>query len=250
MRAALAAGSLFIGVLVFVLSSWFSYKVLFLAAGIVAVAVGIWGLFQQPAVKPVPLQHKKMILRREYWLFYVLTLLSGARRHIFMTFSVFLLVSRFQFSVQEMLILFILNNIINWVLNPIIGRAINRVGERKLLSLKYAVLSMIFVVYCVTDSSLLVGILYVLEQLFSNFTIAIRTFFQKIADPCDIAPSMAMGMTMNHISAVILPIAGGMLWMVDYRIPFIMGVVIALSALTMTQFIRYKKPEMLQPDRK
>ena len=109
---------------------------------------------------------------------------------------------------------------------------------------------MIFVVYCVTDSSFLVGILYVLEQLFSNFTIAIRTFFQKIADPRDIAPSMAMGMTMNHISAVILPIAGGMLWMVDYRIPFIIGVVIALSALTMTQFIRYKKPETLQPDRK
>jgi predicted MFS family arabinose efflux permease len=202
-------------------------------------AGGVWGMFQKPASSSLPVQRKKMIVRKRYWLFYVLTLLSGARRHIFSTFSIFLLVSRFGFSVREMLMLFILNNAINWFLNPVIGKAINSVGERKLLTLKYAVLACIFTAYCMTDSRTLVAVLYVVEQLFTNFSMAIRTFFQKIADPRDIAPSMAVGQTINHISAVILPVAGGMLWMIDYRIPFIMGIVIALTALAMTLFIRY-----------
>jgi hypothetical protein len=239
LRAATAAGSLFIGILIFFLSSFLPYPVLFAVAGSIAMAGGVWGMFQKPASSSLPVQRKKMILRKRYWLFYVLTLLSGARRHIFSTFSIFLLVSRFGFSVREMLMLFILNNAINWFLNPIIGKAINSVGERKLLTLKYAVLACIFTTYCMTDSRTLVAVLYVVEQLFTNFSMAIRTFFQKIADPRDIAPSMAVGQTINHISAVILPVVGGMLWMVDYRIPFIMGIVIALTALVMTLFIRY-----------
>jgi Major Facilitator Superfamily. len=243
LRAATAAGSLFIGILIFFLSSFLPYTVLFAVAGIIAMAGGIWGLSQKPASSSVPVQRKKMIVRKKYWLFYTLTLLSGARRHIFSTFSIFLLVSRFGFSVREMLLLFILNNAINWFLNPLIGKAINSVGERKLLTLKYIVLACIFTTYCMTDSRMLVAGLYVCEQLFTNFSMAIRTFFQKIGDPKDIAPSIAVGQTINHISAVILPIAGGMLWMIDYRIPFVMGIVIALTALVMTQFIRYPKPQ-------
>lgn len=239
LRAATAAGSLFIGILVFLLSTVLSYHWLFITAGAIAMAGGIWGFFQKPASAAIPLQRKKMVFRKKYWLFYVLTLLSGARRHIFSTFSIFLLVSHFGFSVQQMLILFILNNTINWFLNPIIGKAINSVGERLLLSCKYSVLALIFLLYCVTESTTLVAALYVIEQLFTNFSMAIRTFFQKIGDPRDIAPSMAMGQTINHVSAVILPIVGGMLWMIDYRIPFIMGIGIALIALGMTQLIRY-----------
>ena len=170
-------------------------------------------------------------------LFYVLTLLSGARRHIFTTFSIFLLVSRFNFTVQEMLLFFIFNNAVNWFLNPLIGKAINSFGEQKLLILKYSVLALIFWTYSVTDSRMLVAVLYVVEQLFTNFNMAIRTFFQKIADPQDFAPSAAVGQTINHISAVILPIAGGMLWMIDYRIPFWIGVGVAIVALVAALFV-------------
>ena len=240
-RSATAAGSLFIGLLIFGLVTvlHLPYKVLFIIAGGIALAGGIWGLFQKPAKENMPIQLKTMVVRKKYWLYYVLTALSGARRHIFGTFSIFLLVQHFQFSVQEMLGLFVLNNLINWFLNPVIGKAINTVGERKLLSCKYIVLALIFVAYSTTDSKLLVAGLYVVEQLFTNFTMAIRTFFQKIGDAQDIAPSMAVGQTVNHITAVILPIVGGILWMVDYRIPFWMGIGIALLALLMVQFIKY-----------
>jgi predicted MFS family arabinose efflux permease len=238
LRSATAAGSLFIGILVFALSAFLSMRWLFCVAGGIAVIGGVWGLLQKPETAGLPAQRRSMVVRRRYLLFYLMILLSGARRHIFTTFSVFLLVSRFHFSVQEMLGFFIVNNAVNWFLNPLIGKAVNSFGERKLLTGKYLVLSMIFLAYSLTDSRLLVAVLYIAEQLFTNFTMAIRTYFQKIADPRDVAPSMAVGQTINHVSAVILPVVGGMLWMVDYRIPFWIGVGVALAALVAAQFIR------------
>ncbi|MDR3074299.1 MAG: MFS transporter [Deltaproteobacteria bacterium] len=251
LRSATAAGSLFIGIVVYVLSSGgvaigaygfdlfapVPLRWLFLVAGGIGVAGGIWGLLQKHDATGMPVQIKKIVLRRRYLLFYILTLFSGARRHIFGTFSIFLLVSRFHFGVQEMLLFFIVNNTINWFLNPLIGKAINNFGEQKLLVIKYVVLLGIFWTYSVTDSRALVAALYVAEQLFTNFSMAIRTFFQKIGDPQDFAPSSAVGMGINHISAVILPIAGGALWMLDYRIPFWIGMGVALCALVATCFI-------------
>jgi hypothetical protein len=93
----------------------------------------------------------------------------------------------------------------------------------------------------VTDSKLLVAVLYILDHVFYNFAMAIRSFFQKIADPSDIAPSMAVGFTINHIAAVVIPITGGLLWMVDYRIPFVGGAVLSLVSLAFVQFIRTEK---------
>jgi hypothetical protein len=80
-------------------------------------------------------------------------------------------------------------------------------------------------------------VLYVLDHVFFNFAIAINTFFQKIADPGDIAPSMAMGFTINHIAAVVLPAVGGLLWLIDYRIPFIAGAGLSVISLMLVQCI-------------
>jgi hypothetical protein len=67
---------------------------------------------------------------------------------------------------------------------------------------------------------------------------AIRTYFQKVGDPRDIAPSMAVGFTINHLAAVFLPAVGGILWMVDYRIPFIAGAFMSAISLIAVQRIR------------
>jgi hypothetical protein len=59
-----------------------------------------------------------------------------------------------------------------------------------------------------------------------------------VGDPKDIAPSMAVGFTINHIAAVFLPALGGLLWMIDYRIPFISGAIMSLVSLIAVQMIR------------
>ena len=179
-----------------------------------------------------------MVFRARYWLYYFLTFMAGARRQIFIVFSVFLLVKRFGCTVQEITLLFVLNNAVNYFLSPLIGKAIIRFGERKVLSLEYFSLIFIFIAYATAQSKWLVALLYVLDHIFFNFSIAIRTYFQKVGDPRDIAPSMAVGFTINHIAAVVLPALGGLLWMVDYRIPFLAGAGMSLMSLLAVQMIR------------
>ncbi len=133
--------------------------------------------------------------------------------------------------------LFLLNNIINYFLSPFIGRCIAKYGEHKVLSLEYGALVIVFIGYALVEDKYIAALLYIFDHIFFNFAIAIRTFFQKIADPKDIAPSMAVGFTINHIAAVVLPAAGGLLWLIDYKIPFYAGAALSLISLSAVQLI-------------
>jgi hypothetical protein len=241
-RSIAAASNIGIGILIFVLSSFASYMSIYIFIGSLVFCIGIWAVRQEPTSTQVARQRKKMIFRKKYWLFYFLSFMSGARRQIFIAFSVFLMVERFGYSVREVTVLFVVNNVVNYFLSPTIGKAIIRFGERKILSLEYGSLIIIFLAYAVTQSKAVVAVLYVLDHIFFNFAIAIRTYFQKVGDPRDIAPSMAVGFTINHIAAVFLPVIGGFLWMVDYRIPFVAGALMSLVSLVAVQKIRYCPP--------
>jgi hypothetical protein len=232
-----AASNIAIGALIFVLAAYLSYTQIYVLVGALIFVAGIWSFAQKPTDPNIEPQHKRMIFRKRYWLYYYLTFMAGARRQIFVAFAVFLLVKKFEFNVQEITILFVVNNVINYFLSPMIGRAIVRFGERKVLSAAYFSLMFIFLAYAVVDSKLMVAALYVLDHIFFNFAMAIRTFFQKIGDAPDIAPSMAMGFTINHIGAVVFPVMGGLLWMIDYRIPFVAGAVLSLFSLLGVQLI-------------
>jgi len=95
----------------------------------------------------------------------------------------------------------------------------------------------VFAGYAFFKSAWIMVILYFLDNIFYGCSMSINTFFHKYADQQDIAPSMAVGFTINHISAVILPVLGGLLWMIDYRIPFIAGAVLAIISLYFVQYI-------------
>jgi len=247
LRSIAALSNIVAGMLVFLAAPYFSYTGLYLMVGGGMLAVGFYALTRNPTDKFLPPQRKDMIFKKRYWLFYLLTFMAGARRQIFIAFAVFLLVKKFEFSIREIVILFMVNNIINYFLSPFIGRCIVKYGERKVLSLEYFSLIFIFVAYAVVDSKLVVAFLYIIDHIFFNFAIAIRTFFQKIASPEDIAPSMAVGFTINHIAAVVLPVIGGLLWIVDYRIPFLAGALMSLVSLILVQQINGQLA-MNQPD--
>jgi len=238
MRSYSAASNIAAGILIYLLTSVLNYTQMYLLLGSLICAAGIWGFRQDPVDRNIPLQRREMIFRKKYWLFYFLTFMGGARRQIFVAFAVFLMVKKFQFSIQEVTALFVMNNVINYFLSPLIGKSIIRFGERKVLSLEYSSLIFIFLAYAFVQSKILLAILYILDHIFFNFAIAIRTYFQKVGDPQDISPSMAMGFTINHIAAVFLPAVGGLLWVVDYRIPFVAGAGMSMISLVAVQMIR------------
>jgi hypothetical protein len=237
-RSYAAATNIAVGLAIYGMAFRLPYMVMYLLMGVLLCAMGAWGFAQDPVRRSLPVQRKRMVLRKRYWLFYLLTFLAGARRQIFMAFAVFLMVKRFGFSVQEITLLFVVNNGINYYLSPMIGKAIVRFGERRVLSVEYSIMIFIFLAYAAVQIKWMVALLYILDHIFFNFAIAIRTYFQKVSDPRDIAPSMAVGFTINHIAAVVLPAVGGLLWMVDYRIPFVGGALLALLSLVAVQGIR------------
>jgi hypothetical protein len=234
-----AATSIGIGLLIWVMTSFLDFTQVYLVVGVLIAIAGLWALLtRDPSNVNIIPQRKQMVLRKKYWLFYFLTFMAGARRQVFIAFSVLLLVQKFQYTVQEVTILFIINNTINYFLSPLVGKSIIRFGERKVLSLEYFSVIFLFTAYATTDSKLLVAFIYILDQIFFTFAIAIRTYFQKVGDPRDIAPSMAMGFTINHLAAVFLPAIGGMLWIIDYRIPFFAGAAMGVVSLLAVQKIK------------
>lgn len=241
LRSYAAASNIGIGIIIFAMSSLLSYLQIYLFLGIMIAGIGIWALLQNPTRSDIIPQRKKMIFRKKYWLYYFLTFMAGARRQIFIAFAVFLLVRKFEYSVQDVTILFVVNNAINFFLTPMIGKAIIRFGERKVLSLEYSTLIFVFIAYAYVESKWIVTLLYIIDHIVFNFSIAIRTYFQKVGDPRDIAPSMAIGFTINHIAAVVIPVIGGIVWMIDYKIPFLAGAVMSLISLTAVQWIRIHK---------
>jgi len=241
LRSYAAATNIGIGIIIFAMTAVLTYLQIYLALGLLIIGAGVWGLLQNPTREDIVPQRKRMILRKKYWLYYFLTFMAGARRQIFIAFAVFLLVKKFDYSIQEVTILFVINNIINFFLTPRIGKAIIQYGERKVLSVEYGTLIAVFIAYAYVDSKWIITILYIIDHIVFNFSIAIRTYFQKVSDPRDIAPSMAVGFTINHIAAVVIPAVGGIVWMVDYRIPFLAGAVMSLISFLAVQLIRIQK---------
>jgi predicted MFS family arabinose efflux permease len=172
-------------------------------------------------------QHRHMVLRRRYWLYYALSFMSGARRQIFIVFAGFLMVEKFGYPVDRITLLFLINSVINIFLAPRIGRLIARWGERRALLFEYAGLIGVFTAYAFVENALVAAALYVVDHLFFAMAIALETYFQKIADRRDIAATAGVSFTINHIAAVIIPAAFGLVWLISPAAVFIAGAAMA-----------------------
>ena len=190
-------------------------------------------------------QHRHMVLRRRYWLYYALSFMSGARRQIFIVFAGFLMVEKFGYLVEEITLLFLLNAVINIFLAPRIGRLIARWGERRALICEYSGLIGVFVAYAFVENATLAAGLYVVDHLFFAMAIAIETYFQKIANPRDIAATAGVSFTINHIAAVIIPAAFGFVWLISPAAVFLAGAAMGAVSLLLSLNI----PGQPQPGR-
>lgn len=237
MRSISALTNITVGGTIYAVSRWLGYSEMFALFGAVAVVAGLWGLTRDPSQTDIPAQRKKMTFRARYWLYYALTFMSGARRQVFVAFAVFLLVEKFDYTIQQVTMLFVINNVLNYFVAPLIGKAVNRLGERAVLTTEYTTLVLVFLGYAFTENALLAGALYVVDNIVFNFAMAIKTFYQKIADPRDIASGMAVGFTINHIAAVFIPALGGLAWIANYKAVFFAAAGMSLISLILSQLV-------------
>lgn len=209
----------------------------FIIAGGICILLALVMFLGFPIFPSKTVQNQNLVLRRRYWLYYLLTFLSGARRQIFVVFAAFLMVEKFGYSASEVALLFLINYAFNWVFAERIGRLIGRFGERRALTFEYIGLIIVFIAYGLVENAIFAAFLYILDHMFFALAIAISTYFQKIADPSEIASTAGVSFTINHIAAVVIPAALGMVWIWSHSLVFYIGALFALLSLISAQFI-------------
>ena len=218
-----------------------SYNTVYLASGGVTALIAVACFLLFPQFEAPNPQVKKFILRRRYWLYYALQFMAGARRQIFVVFAGFMMVERFGFDVHQVTALFLINLIANIVIAPLLGRAVAIWGEQRTLIFEYAGLICVFLayggVYWFGWGVLLASALYVIDHIFFGLALALKTYFQKIADPGDIAPTAAVAFTINHITAVFLPALLGYLWLTSPAAVFLLAAGMAATSLGLALLI-------------
>ena len=224
-----------------------NYAFVYMTSGGATILIALYCLFAFPQFEAPSPQLKRLIVRRRYWLYYALQFMSGARRQIFVVFAAFMMVERFGFEVHEITALFLINFLANMLFAPLMGRAVARWGERNALAFEYAGLICVFLayggIYWLGWGVAIAAGLYVIDHLFFALAFAMKTYFQKIADPGDIAPTAAVAFTINHIAAVFLPAILGYLWIVSPGSVFALAAGMAVVSLGLAMMIpRHPEP--------
>ena len=213
------------------------YWINFVIAGGICISLAIVMYFGFPSFPSKVEQNQNLVMRKRYWLYYLLTFLSGARRQIFVVFAAFLMVEKFGYSASQVTLLFLINYAFNYLFAEKIGAMIGKFGERRALTFEYIGLIIVFTAYGLVENATIAAFLYVLDHMFFALAIAITTYFQKIADPKDMASNAGVSFTINHIAAVIVPAVLGLVWIWSHSLVFYVGAIFALLSLIAAQFI-------------
>ena len=211
------------------------YVWIFLLAGGICCGLAVFMWVEFPRFKAKHDQKRSLVLRKRYWLYYALQFFSGARRQIFMVFAAFLMVEKFGYSAAQVTTLFLINYAFNWLFAERIGGLIGRIGERSALTIEYVGLILVFTAYAFVETPTIGAALYVIDHMFFALSIAIKTYFQKIASPEDIASTAGVSFTINHIAAVVIPAALGLVWVVSHSAVFLIGAGFAVCSLLLSQ---------------
>ncbi len=197
-------------------------------------------------------KNSRLVLRKEYALYYWLCVLFGARKQIFITFGPWVLVDIFHQPVTTMTVLFFIISLTGIVVKPWIGRMIDTLGERRVLCGEAVAFLFVCLGYAFATDLLpeaqalfLICACYILDQSMSSVSMARATYMRKLAlTPADISPSLSMGTSIDHIVTMFLPILGGIVWYNGgpngYKLVFLGGALIALLNFFSARFINLK----------
>ena len=152
-----------------------------------------------------------------------------------------MMVEKFGFDVHQLTSLFLVNFLVNMLIAPLIGKYIEKYGERTALIIEYSGLTVIFLLYAglyfFDWSYIVASLLYIADHVFFGLAFAMKTYFQKIADSEDFAPTAAVAFTINHISAVFLPVLLGYIWINNNSAVFYLAAVLSFISLVVALLI-------------
>jgi len=218
-----------------------SYEMTFVLMAIVAF-LGAVAIFRFPHLhdgeeRMVAPKRDRMVWRKDYRYYYLLNLLDGVRQQIFFSFGLWVLVNRFKLGVEDISLLLLTVTFVGIVSSSYVGRLIDRLGERRILQAINIGYVVALAGYALSGQVYLACLFYVIYSFISQFsTIGASTYLRKIAVPQEIAPTLAMGVTILHATAIVVPVAGGIILnFVGYQIPFFIACAAAVVLVGVTQ---------------
>ena len=217
-----------------------SMRPMYLAAGGAAVLAAAACLGIRRDVKtPGP----RFVFRRKYALYYLLSFLEGWRKQIFLCFAGFLLVKVYGTPLHWMLLLWLAVQAIGYFTSPWVGRLIDRVGERRVLLAYFTSTTVLFVGYALIPIAGVLYVLFVVDSALFVLAMAMTTYVNRIAPPSEHTATLSMGVAMNHVAAVLMPLVGGLLWMhYGYTWTFLAGALASVLSLPAVWYVPRHEP--------
>lgn len=222
-----------------------TYKIAFLIAAFFYVFAAIFlGLMKTSKPKKKKI---KFIFRKEYKLYYILSIVNGARKQIFLTFAPWVLIQVYHLSPPTFAILGFIVSALSILTRTVIGNAIDIKGERFVLSLEAIILIVICLGYSfaadIAPASIAVIIIaacYIIDNSMSVVEMARSTYVKKIAvHPEDVTPTLSAGTSFDHVIAMTIPFFGGILWAsFGYKYVFLAAAFIAILNLFLSMKIK------------
>lgn len=214
------------------------YRLFFILAGFISVIGGLITFRIPPAAKTFT--KTRFVFRSRYRVYYVLNFLEGARRQIFLTFAPFALVKVYGLNITMIALLMFASRSLTFLSSPYLGKLVDRIGPRTMLTLSYIFVIGDFFGYAYIRNVSVLLVLYVLNSILMNVSVISRTtYINEICSLADLTPSLAMGQTMDHVAAVILPLTAGIFWgILGYEATFLVGAAVACCLLITALRIR------------
>lgn len=160
----------------------------------------------------------RIILRKKYWLYYILTFFEGSRMQVFGTFGTLILVQNYGLDARAISLIMVASGIVNVTLAPLLGHLLDDLGERTVLSASYIALALCFVGYATLHNVWLLASLLIAINLLVTLRIGLSTYVNRIAPSEEVAPTLAAGVSINHITSVSMSLlAGTLLELVGYE---------------------------------
>ncbi len=219
-------------------------RALFVATGVCAFA-GALVIFRFPvsaSARAAARVAPRITWRKEYGLYYWLSFLDGSRMQIYFAFAPFVLVEQFGVDALTLTTLLIVSALINWRTGSLVGRLVDRYGEKRMLTAGYTMHLLVFLGFALSQNIWLLYLTYLGYNFLFLFSIGTTTYLRKICRPEDLAPSLAMGVSLAHLTAIVVPIVGAALWeRLGYQFPFLFGTIFIFLSLWLTQKIDIPK---------
>ncbi len=214
------------------------FRDLYYIAGAVSIVFGLYMLTQRSRAGHIP-TFRRIVFRKEYWLYYVMSFLEGSKKHISSTFSIFLLVSVFEINAKYMSLIFLVISIITSFTHQQAGKIADRFQVRNVLSFYYVSMIMVYLVLGFASNIWIVIATFIISRIIMGLGVALDSYFQKIAPSEEITSNVSMRTSIDHAAAVLVPLVGGILWKrVGYHATFIMGIVMVTVSFVLSRFIK------------